>query len=199
MARLRAVVRDAVPDDLPDLVALWTELVRTAGRFQLVVPQVSEAWVLTRLRQAQEDPNLRVLVGSVDGTVAGMAIVHAGPLSPVDDNVVVSVDYLHVLSQLRGRGVGSSLLAAVAEWADTLGAEQVVTAISPGEREASRFYARLGFGPTVVRRSASTPVLRRALAPDPRLASLGTAGRRRLGRGRPGMPRAARPGQATTH
>lgn len=189
MARLPAAVRDAVTDDLPDLVALWAELRETAGRFQLTAPHATEAGVLARLRQVQEDPQLRVLVASMDGAIAGMAVVHAGPVSPLVDELAVSVDFLHVFAERRRRGVGSSLLAAVAEWADALGAEQVVTSVSPGERDVARFYARLGFGPTMVRRAVSTSTLRRTLSPDPRAVSLDVVSRRRLGRVRTAMPR----------
>lgn len=195
MARARVTVRDAVPDDLPDLVALWGQLRETAGRFEPSAPQPSEAGVLTRLRQAQDDPALRILVASVDGSVVGMAVVHAGTVNPLDERVVVSVDYLHVFADRHGLGVGTGLLATAADWAETLGAEQVITSVSPGEREAARFYARLGFGPTMVRRSASTAVLRRALSPDPRLASRDAAARRRLGRVRPVVTRASHLGR----
>jgi hypothetical protein len=41
----------------------------------------------------------------------------------------------------------------------------VITSVLPQMRETQRFYARLGFGPVVVRRSATVSVLRRRLAP----------------------------------
>jgi GNAT superfamily N-acetyltransferase len=189
------MVREAVPDDLPELVALWTELRETEGRFEPGSPAPSEAGVLSALRSAQDDPSLRILVASVDGAVAGMAVVHAGPVTPVDQRTVVSVDYLHVFADRHGQGVATSLLAATVDWADTLGAEQVMVSVSAGQREAARFYARLGFGPTTVRRAASTATLRRSLSPDPRLASVDAPARRRVARVRPLVTRTSRTGR----
>ena len=60
-------------------------------------------------------------------------------------------------------------------FADEVGAQDVaVNLYSPG-RDVSRFYARLGFGSMVVRRTASLATLRRKLSMDPRVDIRDTA------------------------
>ena len=58
-----------------------------------------------------------------------------------------------------------ALLAAAVTFADEVGAEHIMTSVLPQMRETQRFYARLGFAPVVVRRSAAVSTLRRRLAP----------------------------------
>ena len=66
--------------------------------------------------------------------------------------------------------------------------DSVVVAVGPTTRDANRFFARLGFAPQVIRRSAPVAALRRALASaDPSMDTLpGRAG----GSTRSGLARA---------
>ena len=179
MARPHVTVRDAVPDDVADLVAMWTELREAAGHIDRTLPPASEAGVLARLQQVRDSAGHRVLVASMDGAVVGMAVLTYGDVLPLVDSTAVHVHYLHVRPGSRRRGVGHALVTAAATWAEDMGAEQLVTSLLQSEREANRFFARLGFGQSVVRRVAPTAALRRRLLPDHR-ASLaeGFAARR---------------------
>ena len=47
------------------------------------------------------------------------------------------------------------------------GAEQIACTVLPGDRDYTRYMARLGFAPAVVRRAVPVPVLRRRLADGP--------------------------------
>src|SRR5881409_3230397 len=66
----------------------------------------------------------------------------------------------------RRRGVGHALVAAAADIADELGIEHVSVGVYPSLREASRFYARLGFAQVMVQRVVPTAMLRRRLCAD---------------------------------
>lgn len=191
MARTHVMVRDAVPDDLPDLVGLWQELLPTSARVERGPGQSAEAAVLERLREVTQSPDRRLVVATVAGEVAGMAVLTFGGVLPLIDQNAVHVHYLHVRDGLRRRGVGHALLAAAASWAEDRGAEQVITALPANAREANRFFARLGFSQTVVRRVTSTAALRRRLAADPLQASAEevAARRRALRRMRAAMVR----------
>ena len=61
------------------------------------------------------------------------------------------------------------LLRAAVTFADEVGAGDVVVNVPPSARDVNRFYARLGFSPMVVRRSAPLGQLRRRLGVEPRL------------------------------
>lgn len=170
MTRPCAAVRDARPEDLPDLMEMWRELREIGSRLERVTPVASEDGVLDRLREVAEDPRSRAVVAEVDGAVAGMAVFTKTPFAPLFDQAAVHVSYLHVRPAFRRRGVARVMLAAAASFADEVGAEHVVTSVMPHLRETNRFYARLGFGPVVVRRSVPVSLLRRRLAAE-RVAS----------------------------
>lgn len=164
MTRPNVAVREARPDDLPALLAMWEELRRMGSRLERVMPACDERAVLQRLEAVQRDPSARALVATVDDEVAGMAVLEATCYAPLFDQQAVHANYLHVREGFRRKGIGKALLAAAVSFAEEAGAEHVITSVLPQARETQRFYARLGFGPVVVRRSAPVSVLRRRLA-----------------------------------
>lgn len=166
MTRPGMTVRDARSEDLPDLTEMWRELREIGSRLDRATPAVTEQGVLQRLDAVSADPDSRALVAVVDGVVAGMAVLTRAPYAPLFDQSAVHVNYLHVRQEHRRRGVGKALLAAAAAYAEDVGAEHVMTSVLPQMRETNRFYARLGFGPVVVRRAVSVSLLRRRLAAE---------------------------------
>lgn len=163
MTRPTVAVRDAGPDDLPALLDMWRELRELGGRLDRTMPAASEDGVLDRLQAIGDDPRSRALVATVDGEVAGLAVLTSTTYAPLFDQSAVHVHYLHVREGFRRRGVGRGLLAAAVTVADEVGAEHVITSVQPQLRDTQRFYARLGFGPVVVRRSVPVSTLRRRL------------------------------------
>jgi GNAT superfamily N-acetyltransferase len=166
VTRPTVTVRDAGPDDLPALMTMWRELRDLGGRLERSMPQATEDGVLDRLRTVGDDPASRALVADLDGQPAGMAVLTCTAYAPLFDQSAVHVHYLHVRDGFRRRGVGRALLGAAVSMADEVGAEHVITSVLPQLRETQRFYARLGFGPIVVRRSVPVSMLRRRLAGD---------------------------------
>lgn len=166
MARPVVAVRDAQEDDLPALVAMWEELRGLGGRLERVMPTASEDGVVERLRDLADDPGSRALVATADDEVVGMAVLTTTAFAPLFDQMAVHVHYLHVREGRRRLGVGKALLAAATSFADEIGAEHLMTSVLPQLRETNRFYARLGFGPVVVRRTVPVGVLRRRLAAE---------------------------------
>lgn len=176
MARALPHVRDAVPDDAPALLGLWTDLLGAAGpgAHSWALPTVEG--VRTRLKAVADDPDRRVLVASVDASVdgpeheqvGGFALLLREPLTPLHDELAVRVSHLHVLAAQRRHGVGHALVATATDWAAESGADHVVVDVPPAAREANRFYARLGFAALLVQRSAPVATLvRRRLAEPP--------------------------------
>jgi GNAT superfamily N-acetyltransferase len=167
VSRPAVVVREATVDDTPALLAMWSELRDMGGRIERLMPGPDAEGLRERLAWVATDPSSRVVVAIVDDVeVAGMTLLTESPYAPLFEQRAVHAHYLHVRDGFRRRGVGKALLAAAVAFAEEVGAEHVMTSVLPQMRETQRFYARLGFSPVVVRRSAPVSVLRRRLAPS---------------------------------
>lgn len=166
MTRPAVAVREACLDDVPALLQMWCELRDMGGRMERVMPGPDAAGMRERLAAVAADPASTALVAVVDDQVAGMMLLTTSAYAPLFDQRAVHAHYLHVKDGFRRRGVGKALLAAAVSYADEVGAEHIITSVLPQMRETQRFYARLGFGPVVVRRSAPVSVLRRRLTPS---------------------------------
>lgn len=105
-----------------------------------------------------------VLVAVDDpGDIVGMVVVAEDEVAAITGTTALHVSHLLVSPRHRRRGVGRALLAAAVHLADQRGIEHLVATAATGSRDANRYLARLGFAPLVVRRVASTAVLRRSL------------------------------------
>lgn len=164
MTRPGVAIREAGPDDVEALAELWEEVRVLSGRIERVMSATFDESLAARLHAMTQDPDSRALVATVDGAIAGMVVLNVTPYAPLFDQRAVHAHYLHVREQFRRHGVGKALLGAAVAFAEEVGAEHVMTSVPPQMRETHRFYARLGFGPVVVRRSVSVSVLRRRLA-----------------------------------
>ena len=166
LARALVTVREATPEDLPHVAALWGELRTSTQPGERSLPPAPEAQLLAKLAELQRDPGIQLVVAIREDTLLGMACYAVGPTAPLSEGRAVHVHYLHVREGARRRGVGHALLAAVTAYAEACGAEHVVVSTAPNLRETSRFYARLGFDPVVLRRACPVSALRRRLAMD---------------------------------
>jgi GNAT superfamily N-acetyltransferase len=173
--RAPVAVRQARESDVEQLAALWDD-------FRLQEPLAGLAGagpdVPERVRQrilgsdaaveAGGPPTYRLLVAFHDGAAVGFASVSVVERGLLTQSSAVLVDVVHVADRLRNRGVGTMLLREAVAMADEIGASDVVVNTPTRGRDVNRFYARLGFAPMVVRRSASVGALRRKLGVEPR-------------------------------
>lgn len=179
MSRSQVLTRAATGDDIPAVLELWDELRQVGGRGERSTNPVQVAEVRDRLAQVVENPSYRVILASISDVPAGMAVLHVTRPDPFTDARVVNVAHLVVARAARDKGVGHALLSAVADFATERRLEQVSVSVYPSLREASRFFARLGFAPAATRRVAPVSVLRRRLGTDPSSSVTGDALRRR--------------------
>lgn len=159
-------VRDARPDDANTLVALWREMTLGTGHQSrlLAVPTVESA--RASVARQLEDPSCRLVVGEIDGVPGGMAYLRRTRISPLHDEVTVTVEYLHVSDHARRHGLGKALIAEAASWAEHENCPHLAVLAPVVAREANRFLARLGLGQAGVLRFASTHTVRRRLAAE---------------------------------
>jgi GNAT superfamily N-acetyltransferase len=161
--RISVSTRPAVMADVPLLVGLWGELRQVGARAERAVNPASVPDVGARLAEAIASDDCRVVVAMADGAPAGMTVLREVRPDPLSVHRVVQVSHVVVTPGKRRRGIGHALLAAAAEFADERQIEHVAAGVYPSLREASRFYARLGFAPVLVQRVAPVSVLRRRL------------------------------------
>ena len=120
------------------------------------------------LRHALQRNDVAAFIAFVDSRPAGYLVLSDSTRSLLVDSPCVTIDMLYVDPAHRRLGVGRTLLAAASRHADRLGAEHVASLVPAQDRDANRFFARLGFAPETVRRVTSFATLQRKLAGEPR-------------------------------
>ena len=172
MTRVPVDVRRAVVADLDDLLLLWGQARDEVTGTTRAVAGTAPDHLRPRLREALQGDEVHVLVARLDGAAVGYALLRVAPVFAITDGPCLHIEHLFVTPEARRRGVAKALLAGVASVAERAGADQVMTSVAPAARDTHRFLARLGFSPFVVRRVASTAVLRRKLAGESRRGTL---------------------------
>jgi N-acetylglutamate synthase-like GNAT family acetyltransferase len=179
VSRSQVLTRMATVDDIPALLELWDELRQVGGRGERATNPVSTKDVRERLTAVLANPSYRIVLACHEGVPAGMAVLQTTRPDPFADAKILNVAHLVVSRATQHKGVGHSLLAAAADFAAERRLDQVSVSVYPSLREASRFFARLGFAPAAVRRVAPVSLLRRRLGADPATPAMGDAVRRR--------------------
>jgi GNAT superfamily N-acetyltransferase len=185
MARSAVQVTRVTPGEAEALAALWRQSKVAEGH---TGDHAERALRDGRLVRCCDRPDVRVYLASIDSEPVGYTVVMAGPVTALQENVAVWVDLLWVTPGRRGRGVSGALLSAVATYAEQIGATEVVSRVPSSNRDANRFFARLGFASVVTERTTTPAALRRRLA-GPGLVGVHDAVRKRrslraLARGR---------------
>jgi GNAT superfamily N-acetyltransferase len=88
------------------------------------------------------DPRRRVLVGTIDDEVVGLAI---GRIDAVGETSVGVLDACYVEPEARGVGVGRALLDELVSWFGVSGCRGVDVAALPGDRGTKNFFEAAGF------------------------------------------------------
>ena len=87
-------------------------------------------------------PRRRVLVGTIDDAVVGLAL---GRLDEVGEASLGVVDACYVEPDARGVGVGRAMLDALLTWFEGSGCRGVDASALPGDRHTKNFFEAAGF------------------------------------------------------
>jgi GNAT superfamily N-acetyltransferase len=160
MPRQAPLIRDAGPEDATQLLELWAATTRH-GLGPVRAQQDAER-ALANLAAGSDE---RLLVAEVDGRVVATIKLTRGPMTPLMMEPAVHTSFLLVLPQFRRHGYGHALMDAALTWAEEKDINQV-TAITDGNRETNRFFARLGLTTLGTVRHTSVAGLRKKLTSE---------------------------------
>ncbi len=167
MPRPAPHIRDAVPDDAAELLQLW---VRATPAEDAATRELEEA--RRALAGIAANPDERLLVAEVEGHVVAALQLTRGPISPLSRDSVVHTSHLIVDPDQRRHGHAHALMDAAVSWAEEKDVAQV-TAITDGDRDTNRFFARLGLVSLATVRHTTTANLRKHLSAERRRVSGG--------------------------
>lgn len=170
MSRYPVQVRDATVDDSVALLGIWGDSLRRTytERSTLEPPELEAAAAVARI---VADPDQRLLVGTTDGTVAGVVHLLRAPMAPICAEQAIYVTHLHVLDAYRRHGLGRALIEATVSWAEEKDTSHVFAAASANSRDTNRFMARLGLAQVATIRGATVSTLRAKLPVEPPAAA----------------------------
>jgi GNAT superfamily N-acetyltransferase len=154
------VVRDAVPEDVDDLLTLWTEAATTDQPHH--PDEAARA-----ISQLATDPDERLIVGETGGRLVAALHMRRAPISPLHTEQVVHTSFLLVLPEHRRHGHARAMIEAAMAWAEEKDIHHLSAITSSNLRETNRFLARLGFGTIAHVRVAPISVLRKRFSPPP--------------------------------
>jgi GNAT superfamily N-acetyltransferase len=138
---VEVAARPATAADLPVLCTLGRELRAEVGVLRggrvLVARHVPQEPLEGAYEALLADPAALVLLGTIDGTPVGHAVVTA-------DGDLATIAELFVDPEARAVGVGEAMLDDVLAWARSRGCTGVDAAALPGARETKNFFETFG-------------------------------------------------------
>ena len=135
-------VRPARLDDIARIQEIYGHFVEgSLASFELTAPPVEE--IRSRF-EAITGKGFPYLVAEIEGRVAGFAYANTYRTRAAYDHTVE--DSVYVAFDMRGRGIGHSLLSALIEISAEQGYRQMVAVIGDSANHASiKFHTALGF------------------------------------------------------
>ena len=153
-------VRQATPEDVPSLVALFQELDRMQADWRVFTPRPGfYDEVAERFHEALNAHDRVVLVAEEDTEVVGMAYGEVRLPSRFSDERALELSGVVVRAGYRGRGVGRELVAEASRFAAARDIDWVELKTFAPNRGAMEFWEELGFTPRVVQLTTPTDAL----------------------------------------
>ncbi len=141
-------IRRAKPNDLPEMVELWKQLMgfhQDLDPTYKLLPDAAERWVKYIVTKFDDD-EWRVLVADANGRVVGYAVAAVQEYPPVFKNPQHGfVQEIAVREELRKQGIGRALVDAAVEW--LAGQDVAETTVRIDERNPASLalFASAGF------------------------------------------------------
>ena len=159
-------VRQATPEDVPSLVALFQELDRMQADWRVFTPRPGfYDEVGEKYREAMNCADSMVLVAVDDeGEVVGMAYGESRTPSRFSDERALELSGVVVRGGYRGRGVGRELVEEAARFAKEREIAWIELKTFAPNRGAMEFWVNLGFEARVVQLTTPTDDLMERLA-----------------------------------
>ncbi|WP_229054307.1 GNAT family N-acetyltransferase [Aeromicrobium sp. Leaf350] len=134
--------RAAAPDDVPDVLRLMQQ-----DGIGPTTPATTEpsARLLAAFDEISADPREDLLVGELGGVVVATAHVSWLRVLSADGGLYCQVENVRTDSAVRGRGLGTALMAHVEKLARSREAVRIQLTSNATRTDAHRFYERLGF------------------------------------------------------
>jgi ribosomal protein S18 acetylase RimI-like enzyme len=160
-------VRQATPEDVPALVALFQELDRMQSDWRVFTPRPGfYDEVGLKYKEAMSTENAVVLVAEDEGEIVGMSYGEVRIPSRFSDERALELSGVVVRTGYRGRGVGRALVQEAARFAGELGVEWIELKTFAPNQGAMAFWEGLGFTPRVVQMTQGTKALVQRLSED---------------------------------
>lgn len=141
-------IRRAEAGDLNGLVASSAALFAEDGvRDRLRNPQWPSEHGAAWIAELSVNPDALLLAAVADGIVAGHLIGFYQPASPMWLGARAELVSMYVVPGLRGKGVGSRLVADFTAWAHERGVARLHVTAHTANDAAVRFYKRHGYAP----------------------------------------------------
>jgi GNAT superfamily N-acetyltransferase len=137
------VVRDAVEEDIPRIVELFTHGSLVEGKED----PADLAPYRSALAEIDRGPG-GVLVAEAEGQLVGICQLIVFRHLQNRGGLCAEVESVHVHPDQRGHGIGGVLMGAAVQLARELGCYRVQLTSNVARPEAHRFYVRLGFEPS---------------------------------------------------
>ncbi|OUO93858.1 GNAT family N-acetyltransferase [Cloacibacillus sp. An23] len=144
-------IREAAPRDIPQIMRLYRQII---ARLYELAPlyrtneEQDESFIKDTITSDKSD----ILIAEEEGAALGFALLQSresAKLAGVAQRRYAFLMDICVDEKLRGRGVGSALLAACEEWARGRGLEYMELNVLEANAAARRLYERAGYAKTV--------------------------------------------------
>jgi GNAT superfamily N-acetyltransferase len=139
--------RPATPADVPRIAelarAVISELAPTRGGDVWRAREARSEPIEAALGALIDDPDGRLLAGTIDGVVIGYAAAHIERLA--DGRRLGVVDDIFVEEEARGIGLGEAMLDDLVAWCTERGCFGMDAMALPGHRITKNFFEEAGF------------------------------------------------------
>jgi ribosomal protein S18 acetylase RimI-like enzyme len=139
------IFRQAMPDDLPDILHLLADDPLGKYREQAIEGNAVPAHSRAAFEAIAADPRNQLIVLEVDGTVAGCLQLTFIPGLTYKGRERALIEGVRVSNAMRGRGLGKALINYAVDLARQRGCALVQLTTDKRRAEAQAFYRTLGF------------------------------------------------------